>query len=218
MSTSSPDGPAPRWELPLLGQPPRERADAARNRQRILDAALRLACERGIAEVSMDDVAAAAGVGKGTVYRRFRDRYGLALALLDEVDRKLQEAVLRGPPPLGPGAPPDERLRAFLEALADVVEVHADLLSSAGVGSRYRSGPYGFHRLHVFVLLREARPDLDAGYLSDALLAPLEPSLYRYQRRERGLSSGRVKAGLRALVDGVLACPGSAPAQGEAGR
>ena len=54
----------------------------------------------------MDQVAAAAGVGKGTLFRRFGDKSGLAAALLDARERVLQEAVLFGPPPLGPGAPP----------------------------------------------------------------------------------------------------------------
>src|SRR6185437_6944321 len=77
---------APVDELPVLdpGQAPPERADAARNRARILAAAAELVAQRGIEHVSMDDVAKAACVGTGTLYRRFGDRAGLALALLDE--------------------------------------------------------------------------------------------------------------------------------------
>jgi AcrR family transcriptional regulator len=65
------------------------------------------------AGLTMEAVAAAAQVGKGTVFRRFRDRTGLLMALLDHSERKFQAALLTGPPPLGPGAPPVERLRAF---------------------------------------------------------------------------------------------------------
>ena len=83
--------------------PPRERADAARNRRRILDAAAALFAELGVDGVSLDAVAAAAGVGKGTVFRRFGDKSGLAAALLDERERELQAALLSGPPPLGSG-------------------------------------------------------------------------------------------------------------------
>ena len=75
------------------GEPPRERADAARNRLRILEAAAGLVDERGIEHVSMEDVACAAGVGTGTLYRRFGDRAGLALALLDEHTREFQDAA-----------------------------------------------------------------------------------------------------------------------------
>src|SRR5437899_1705596 len=94
--------------LPLFDADPVERADAARNRERILCAARRLFEERGASCVSMDDIARAAGVGKGTLFRRFGSRAALALSLLDEQDRALQEGFIRGEPPLGPGAPPRE--------------------------------------------------------------------------------------------------------------
>jgi AcrR family transcriptional regulator len=61
-----------------------ERADAARNRAALLAAATELIRERGIDAVSIDDVAAAAGVGKGTVFRRFGDKAGLVQAVVDE--------------------------------------------------------------------------------------------------------------------------------------
>lgn len=69
----------------------------------------------------MEDLARAAGVGKGTLYRRFPDRASIAVALLDEHERTLQERLLRGPPPLGPGAPPAERLAAFYAAMVDLL-------------------------------------------------------------------------------------------------
>jgi AcrR family transcriptional regulator len=125
-------------ELPQFdsGQTPHERADAARNRRRILAAAAELVDERGIGRVSMDDVARAACVGTGTLYRRFGDRAGLALALLDEHTREFQDALIAGPPPLGPGAPAAERLRAFGEGYLDLLgdlcrEVRAPVEQSA---------------------------------------------------------------------------------------
>ena len=92
---------------------PQERGDAARNRVLLLDAARRLIAERGADAVSMDDIAAAAGVGKGTVFRRFGSRAGLMMVLLDEDEKAGQQAFLFGPPPLGPDAPPLDRLLAF---------------------------------------------------------------------------------------------------------
>ena len=73
---------------------PQERGDAARNRALLLDAARRLIAERGADAVSMDDIAAAAGVGKGTVFRRFGSRAGLMMVLLDEDEKASQEAFL----------------------------------------------------------------------------------------------------------------------------
>ena len=98
-------------DLPVSA--PHERGDAARNRALLLDAARRLIDERGADAVTMDDIAGAAGVGKGTVFRRFGSRSGLMMVLLDEDERTSQQAFMFGPPPLGPDAPPLERLLAF---------------------------------------------------------------------------------------------------------
>ena len=141
------------------GPPARERADAARNRLRILEAAARLVDERGIEHVSMDDVARAACVGTGTLYRRFGDRAGLALALLDEHTREFQDALISGPPPLGPGVPAAERLRAFGEGYLDLVERHVELLVVAEPPGRIvDGGPYALYATHLALLLREAAP------------------------------------------------------------
>lgn len=190
-----------RRELPVLGQTPRERADAVRNRARILSAAAALFADKGADHVTMDDIAAVAGVGKGTLYRRFGDQAGLALALLEEHESRLQAAVLHGPPPLGPGANPCDRLTAFLGALADLLETHLDLyLRSEAGAARYRSGAYDFWRLHTRLLVKATNPKLDVDYLADALLAPLEAEHYRYLRHQRGLTLERVRAGLQHLA------------------
>ncbi|MGW1991364.1 TetR/AcrR family transcriptional regulator [Embleya sp. NPDC001921] len=190
-------------DLPLVHPTgPTERADAARNRRKILDAAAHLVAEKGMDALSMEEVAQAAGVGVGTLYRRFGDRAGLAYALLDEKERELQTAFMTGPPPLGPGAPPVERIRAFLHALHDRVEAQPTLLVTAEMNSphaRYASA-YGVHHLHLSTLIAQARPGCDAQYLADALLAPLAASMITYQRR-RGMSVERIKAGLDEVID-----------------
>src|ERR1700760_922080 len=100
-------------ELPVLGSEPHERSDAARNRRKVLEAASRLFEGHGAANVSMEAVATAAGVGKGTLFRRFGDRASLARSVLEQHEIELQEGMIRGPAPLGPGAPGRERLIAF---------------------------------------------------------------------------------------------------------
>lgn len=87
-----------RIELPVTGQAPPERADAARNRRKILDAAARLVAEQGPDAVTMNAVAHAACMGVGTVYRRFGDVSSLLFALLDDDERRFQEAFMSGPP------------------------------------------------------------------------------------------------------------------------
>lgn len=162
----------------LRSSPPKERADAARNRAAVLEAAATLFARHGVANVSMDQVAAAAGVGKGTLFRRFGDKAGLAVALLDERERELQERILTGPAPLGPvGNPsPVDRLVAFVEAYLDYVLSHLDLVrmsETASPGARYRVGAYRFWHRHVSLLLAAARPGADADALAHVLLAPL---------------------------------------------
>jgi AcrR family transcriptional regulator len=172
------DGTGPRsvYATPLelhRAPPPKERADAARNRAAVLEAAARLFAEHGVAAVSMDQVAAAAGVGKGTIFRRFGDKSGLANALLDAREHALQEAILHGPPPLGPGAAPPARLAAFAEAYLDYLLEHLDLVrmsETAAPGARYRIGAYQFWHQHATILLAGTP---DPGYAAHALLAAL---------------------------------------------
>jgi AcrR family transcriptional regulator len=191
--------------LPLAGAGPRlrERADAARNRLRILAAAADLIGERGIEHVSMDDVARAACVGTGTLYRRFGDRAGLALALLDEETRGFQDALLAGEPPLGPGAAAVERLHAFGEGYLDLLERHVDLLIAAVPAGREGAGPRAFYVTHLAVLLREAAPHLDAPFAAEALMATLSPAQHVHARRTLGWPPERLTAGWRALVDAL---------------
>jgi AcrR family transcriptional regulator len=182
-----------------------ERADAARNRERVLAAAQRLLERSTPEQVTMEQVARAAGVGKGTLYRRYPSLEAIAVALLDEHERALQERLLRGPPPLGPGAPPGQRLAAFYEAMLDLLERHGHLALAAETGvRRFGTGAYGFWRAHVAALLRAAGVGLDAEVLADSLLAPLAPELYRHQRETRGLSQADIARCLALLATRVL--------------
>jgi AcrR family transcriptional regulator len=197
-------------ELPLvtllpIAQSARERADAARNRERILAAAAALIGERGIEHVSMDDVARAAQVGTGTLYRRFGDRAGLALALLDEQTRAFQDALLSGPPPLGPGAPAAKRLSAFGDGYLDLLETHGDVLAAATAGLRPPGSPEDLYAVHLAILLREAAPRLDAEFTARALLATLAPGHHLLSRRARGWSLERLRGGWHGLVEAIVA-------------
>ena len=200
--------------LRVTGQPPSERADAARNRQALLTAARRITVGCGVDALSMDRVAGEAGVGVGTVYRRFGDRGGLLYALLDEGEREFQAAFLSGPPPLGPGAPPAARVRAFLHACVDLLESEGDLRAYAEAQSpmsRYRSGAHWARRAHLVALLGVVRPGdhtVDAVYVADALLAAVGAGLVLHQRRDLGFSVERVKDGLDQLLEGVAPSEG----------
>ncbi|MHB1088780.1 MAG: TetR/AcrR family transcriptional regulator [Acidimicrobiales bacterium] len=70
------------------------RADAARNREKILAAAAVLFAERGL-DASLDDVAHEAGVGVGTLYRRFRDKEALVEALFENAVEEIVNLAIR---------------------------------------------------------------------------------------------------------------------------
>jgi AcrR family transcriptional regulator len=182
---------------------PPERADAARNRARVLEAAARLFSEHDGRELTMEQIAQAAGVGKATLYRRYPDVPSIAVALLDEHERRLQEQLLRGDPPLGPGAPPEERLAAFYGAMVELLDRHGHLALAAETGDRrFRTGAYGAWAAHVRGLLAEAGLEARPG-LVDALLAPLAPDVYLHQR-ESGLTEEQISGDLAELARRAL--------------
>ena len=192
-------------ELPVVASQAAERRDAARNRERILCTAQRLFEERGPSCVSMDDIAEAAGVGKGTLFRRFGSRASLAHAVLSERESAFQESFIRGEPPLGPGAPPVQRLIAFGEGRLDFLADHADVLAAAEAGpARFNSPPVEVHRLHLRLLVRAADPGCDADFLAEALLGCLGPSFYLYMGEARELELARLKAGWAELVRRIV--------------
>ncbi|MGA5467040.1 helix-turn-helix domain-containing protein [Mycobacterium sp. NPDC050041] len=179
--------PATQPPLPLPQQAPQERGDAARNRALLLDAARDLIAERGADAVSMDDVAAAAGVGKGTLFRRFGSRAGLMIVLLDEDEKIEQQAFLFGPPPLGPGAPPLERLLAYGRSRLRFVHTHHALLSDAARDPQTRfNAPATLHRTHVRMLLDAAGTTGDLNAQTDALLGLLDADYVEHQLADLG--------------------------------
>jgi AcrR family transcriptional regulator len=199
--------------LPLFGEARPERADAASNRRKVLVAAEELFARCGPANVTMDAVAAEAGVGKGTLFRRFGDRASLARAVISEHEAKLQDAMIRGEPPLGPGAPPLERLNAFGRAYLDFLERNAQLLMAAeGSYEAYLgSAPYAFYRTHVGMLLREGGLGARADFLADVVLGPLSATAFTYHRGVRRLGCDELADAHADLCARLLEDPRSDP-------
>lgn len=186
---------------------PTDRADALRNRAAVLRATEQLVERAGVDRLRVADVAREAGVGAGTVYRAFASKAGLLLALLDERERELQDELLRGDPPLGPGAPAVERVRAFVVALHELTVVEREVLIASEAGSalsRYRTGAYAAWRAHLAVLLREIEPSADAETLADVLLAPLGAGLHAHLLDDREIEAERLRDVLLRVTDAVL--------------
>lgn len=191
------------------GRPARpRRRDASRNRERILEAAERVFALQGH-DATMEEIAVAAEVGKGTLYRNFASRADLARALLDTRSRRIQAEALRIASPAG-GRPPVARLRAFLDGLLGFTIDNLDLLCVAAEDPSALNreiGAYVWQRQVVVVLLTEIareRPDLDADYVADALLNLVDPALLAHQIRAVGLTPDRISAGLGELVEAAL--------------
>ncbi len=193
------------------GAPPAERADAARNRLHLLATAREMLAEQGADQLTMDGLAERAGLGKGTVFRRFGTRAGIFQALLDDAERTFQEQVLSGPPPLGPGAAPLDRLIAYGQARIGFLTENREIARATLDGSQ--PVPAGsrtpLSQLHIRVLLGQMElgaADLDilAVQLTGALDGPLLLYLSAADLTEAAIQMGeRVARGWQDLVQRV---------------
>jgi AcrR family transcriptional regulator len=192
-----------------------ERADAVRNRRAILAATEDLLASHRSQDISMEQVAAAAGVAKGTIFHRFGNRMGLMRALMVERAHALEEAVTTGPPPLGPGAPDRERLLAFLDAIAAVVSRNKSLLAELAYSAateppanekaardRDDHPVYRFWHGHISSLIAGQRPEADAEMIAHIMLGALHSEPILAQLAAEGPE--RLTAALHALADAVL--------------
>jgi AcrR family transcriptional regulator len=199
---------------PAAGYGRAERRDAAENRTRILTVARELFAAHGAAEVNMADIAAAADVGKGTLYRRFPSKGELAFALLDDDLRAFQREILETLQGMAAADEPLlQQLGWFLERLANFTEQNMSLLremQGLELGRTHRIDmPHFWQYLTVRgLLLAAARAgelpaELDVELLAHALLAPLAPVYFRFLRLNRGYTPEEIGTGLRQMVQAL---------------
>jgi AcrR family transcriptional regulator len=223
----SPTGRRGRRALPVLqpdGDEPTtgrtERRDAAENRRRILAAARELVAAHGVDAVSMNQIAQAAGIGPGTLYRRFAHKGLLCAALLEESAARFHGELAalmerRDPPaPLATLGVVLERVVAYNEANGPLLGAVADAAWGERRAIVYDGPFYGWLHHIVSTLLGRAVAAgecraLDTAWFADALLAPLAIDLYLFQRRVRGFESGRIAAATRQLVAELRLSPPS---------
>jgi AcrR family transcriptional regulator len=195
-----------------LGKPRPERADAVRNRELLLRTAREMLTELGANRVTMDGLAERAGLGKGTVFRRFGTRAGIFQALLDADEQHFQERVLFGPPPLGPGAEPVQRLIAYGRArIAFLLDHHVIARAALDRNQPIPAGEDTISRVHLRALLAEARigfPDLDS--LAIQLTGALEGPMLLYLATSEGPTTAppgaadRLAASWQALIERLV--------------
>jgi AcrR family transcriptional regulator len=147
----------------------------------------------------MDDIAAEAQVGKGTIFRLFGSRDGLLDALWATKARDLRDRVDSGPPPLGPGAPARDRAVAFLDAVLTFKLDNGNLLRAreATTSGLLQSEQYRWMRDLLARTAMEAVPTLtaeDAEYLAHILLAAVHIDLV-----DELLASGQTPSAIRRI-------------------
>ncbi len=203
---------------PILdGEERAERRDAAENRQRVLAAAQALFAEHGVANVHMAQIAEAAGVGKGTLYRRYANKGDLCLALMHDQLSAHQAMILARLQEMQQASSPyRERLKFFLVEVLAFTEQHVPLLcevqQGGQIGGLEGDAPF-FEWQHMTVRglvqaavrFGELPAHLDIPIVVDLLLAPLTASYFRYLRHRRQFSIERISAAICDMVDRLAA-------------
>ncbi|MET9610967.1 TetR/AcrR family transcriptional regulator [Streptomyces sp. NPDC006512] len=183
-----------------------ERADALRNREAVLAAADALfAASSSPHGVSMDDIAAAAGVGKGTLFRRFGDRAGLIGAVIASRLEPLRQSVREARD--AAGSSPRQRVADLLDASLRFKIENRHLMSAAedaGLSSPYRADHYGWWHDVLRTELEQVPGVHDPDFTAHALLAALRADLVAHLIDDRRMEPERLRASLAAHLDAVL--------------
>lgn len=172
------------------------RADAVKNRSLLLETAVRLFDEHGVEAVSMSAIAEAAHVGKGTLYRHFRNKAELCNALLDHEQRQLQLQTFER---LRTTCDPLENLRWFLRELVNFTYKNTPLLY---VGASESGITLLDHPAHIWwrqtirALLEQLNPAGDLDYITDVIYIMTDAHTINFQRYAMSYDKTRIQDGL----------------------
>lgn len=172
------------------------RADAERNRAAILAVAGRLICDERRDNVSMDDIAAAAGVGKGTLFRRFSDRDGLVRALIEERTGRGWDIVHELA--ADTTVPVRDRIASIVTAVFDLTAIELAPLMRA-LPDVCQSDTWAPWRTLLAELIAQVNPDTDTEFLALAIFASMRPEITDM------LGAPRHRAGVLDLTARILA-------------
>ena len=178
----------------VKGQNERMRIDAVRNQKVIVQVAGDLLCSHG-PSVSMDAIAAAAGVGKGTLFRRFGDRDGLVRAVVNErTDAWWRGAQRRA---MDINTPPKDRVLQFVDEVYELVVLRLRPLMAAMERTDCAAAPPRWVT-QLADLIAEVRPDADAVFLAKVIIGSMRSDMV-----ESG-NEDALRVNVRALTSSVL--------------
>ena len=208
-------------EPPLLHERS-ERRDASEHRQHILEVAQHLFAEHGVDVVSMHQIARTAGVGQGTLYRRYKNKNELCMDLLGERHERFVQDLATSLAQKA-NSPALEKLDSVLTQIIALIEeqsaflgptpeMHGHRCEKANKFQHFSFQETSLHRWFYSLIMellteavqREELVSLDIPYTTDAILATIHPMIYHFQRRERGFSMERILQGVRRIyIEGI---------------
>lgn len=145
-----------------------QRADAAKNRQRILDAAIHVFTDAG-PEAPFIEIAQVAGVGVGTVYRHFPHRASLIEAAYQQEVDALATAARQ----LAADLPPPEALRGWMDLFSGYLGVKSGLIDSLHVAQTEGADPFATSReknISALEVILEAHPEFTSDLTAEEVL------------------------------------------------
>ncbi|WP_162462937.1 TetR/AcrR family transcriptional regulator [Paenibacillus psychroresistens] len=188
----------------------KERKDSIEHRRIILQKAQLLFTEYGVDSVTMHQIAKSAGIGQGTLYRRYAHKGELCQDLMKESCDHLCDEILQYLDN-NQQQPAKERLTTLLEIFLNFIESHSHWLVSIQAPTcegrqtlMYQSPLYSFMHNTISQLFNEVEPKVngavaDGAFRADTLIASINPELYLFMRHERGYSKEEIKNNLIQL-------------------
>lgn len=181
-----------------------QRRDGLESSFLILETAQRLFAKYGVAEVSMHQIAKAAGVGQGTLYRRYANKGELCMELLKEsAEKVMQEMEQQIADIHGHANQAIEVLDSVIERAIDFIDEKEDLLASVNQAQLIGDNEFYQKLHHIFCQLlkmAELEPrDMDIPLAADILLSTISPSFYLFERDMRKYSKTQFVEGIRDM-------------------
>jgi len=169
----------------------------------IMDTATQLFSEYGVEAVSMHQIAKSAGVGQGTLYRRYANKADLCIGLMQDTFDQMKGTIANYISGTSEQTA-QERLRGVIGILLDFLGekskmlgvIHAQQMTESNKDDFYQSPPYQYMHGMLTGLLSEVPQgdggEIDAPFIAHTYIAVLSPHTYRHLVCVKGYSHERI--------------------------